>query len=324
MGGTGADAVASTGLKRCAHRKRLSTLISLMRSNNPRVSIGLPVYNGERFLKEALDSLLAQTYADFELTISDNASTDQTESICHAYEASDRRIRYYRNKENAGAAYNFNRVFELSHGEYFKWATADDVCSPELVARCLSVLDTTPTAVLVCAKTGFIDETGTLVDRYDPGWDLRDDSAHERLRYIIYAGHLVNPYYGLVRTSALSKTQLIRNYSGGDYCVLGELSLLGKFFEIPECLFFRRFYSDASSQHSDDLEWQARFYNGKTKLTLPCLYRSVGHFTTIVHSQLHIGQKLSLIGSLLHSLLWRRRRLYKELRFALKNIKLIW
>lgn len=289
-----------------------------MSNNKPRVSIGLPVYNGERFLKEALDSLLAQTYADFEVIISDNASTDQTESICRAYEASDRRIRYYRNKENVGAARNFNRVFELSSGEYFKWATTDDVCSPELVARCLSVLDTAPTAVLACTKTGFIDETGTPFDRYDPGWDLRDDAAHERFRYVIYAGHLVNPYYGLVRTPALAKMRLIRNYSGGDYCVLGELSLLGKFFEIPECLFFRRVQPGASSQHSDDLEWQARFYSGKTKFTLPCLYRSVDHFTTIVHSQLHIGQKLSLIGSLLHSLLWKRRRLYQELRFALK------
>lgn len=289
-----------------------------MSNNKPRVSIGLPVYNGERFLKEALDSLLAQTYTDFELIISDNASTDQTESICRTYEASDRRIHYYRNKENVGAAQNFNRVFELSSGEYFKWATADDVCSPELVARCLSVLDTTSTAVLACAKTGFIDETGTLFDRSDPGWDLRNDAAHERLRYVIYAGHLVNPHYGLVRTPALSKTRLIRNYSGGDYCVLGELSLLGKFFEIPECLFFRRFQPDASSQHSNDLEWLARFFNGKPRLTLPCFYRSVDHFITIVHSQLHTGQKLSLIGSLLHSLWWRRRQLYEELRFVLK------
>jgi len=289
--------------------------------NKPRVSIGLPVYNGERFLKEALDSLLAQTYADFELIISDNASTDQTESICRTYAASDQRIRYYRNKENVGAARNFNHVFELSSGEYFKWATADDVCSPELVARCLSVLDTTPTAVLACAKIRFIDETGTPFDRYDPGWDLRDDAAHERLRYIIYAGHLVNPHYGLIRTSALSKTRLLRTYSGGDYCVLGELSLLGKFFEIPECLLLRRLQPDASSQHSNDLEWQTRFYNGKPKLTLPCLYRSADHFTTIVHSQLHLRQKLSLINSLLHSLLWRRRRLYEELRFVLKHLR---
>jgi glycosyltransferase involved in cell wall biosynthesis len=79
-------------------------------NNKPRVSIGLPVYNGERFLKEALDSLLAQIYTDFELIISDNASTDQIESICRTYAASDRRIRYYRNKENVGAAHNFNRV----------------------------------------------------------------------------------------------------------------------------------------------------------------------------------------------------------------------
>ena len=96
----------------------------------PTVSIGMPVYNGVPFLNEALDSILAQTYRDFELVISDNASTDETESICRAYAASDPRIRYYRQQENLGAMPNFNRVCELSRGQYFKWAACDDVCSP--------------------------------------------------------------------------------------------------------------------------------------------------------------------------------------------------
>ena len=99
-------------------------------ADRPRVSIGLPVYNGENFLEFALDSILGQTFQDFELIISDNASTDATESICRRYAAKDSRIRYYRNPNNQGAAQNYNRVFALARGEYFKWAAHDDVCKP--------------------------------------------------------------------------------------------------------------------------------------------------------------------------------------------------
>src|SRR5438128_3187989 len=110
----------------------------------PSVSLGLPVFNGEAFLVQVLESILAQTYGDFELIISDNASTDATPDICRVYAARDPRIRYVRNATNVGAARNFNRVFQLSTGEYYKLANADDVCAPTLVERCVAVLDTHP------------------------------------------------------------------------------------------------------------------------------------------------------------------------------------
>src|SRR5262249_32985361 len=119
-----------------------------MNSRKPRVSIGLYVYNGARFLEDTLDSLLAQTYTDFELIISDNASTDRTEEICRTYAAKDQRVRYYRSKKNVGVGRNCNRVFELATGDYFKWATADDLCKPELVARCLELLENDRPVVL--------------------------------------------------------------------------------------------------------------------------------------------------------------------------------
>ena len=288
--------------------------------HKPRVSIGLPVYNGERFLAEALDALLAQTYQNFELIISDNASTDATESICWAYAARDQRIRYYRNKENLGAAWNFNRVFKLSTGELFKWAAADDICRPNLVARCLEVLDCTANAVLVCAKTGFVDEFGNSLAVQDPGWNLQTDLPHERLREIMYTGHSVNPYYGLVRSNSLSKTRLLGSYPGGDYRLLGELSLLGKFIEIPECLFLRRMHSGASSQKSGHVEWQVRFYTGRKGYSLACLHRYFDHFITILFSQLSIGQKLSLLGSLLRVLNWSKQQIRQELISVLKNL----
>ena len=98
----------------------------------PRVSVGIPVFNGERFLAETIESILAQTFKDFEIVISDNASTDRTEEICRSYAARDPRIRYNRNDTNRGAAWNHNRVFELARGEYFKWQSHDDFCAPRV------------------------------------------------------------------------------------------------------------------------------------------------------------------------------------------------
>ena len=115
---------------------------------NPKVSIGLPVYNGEKFLAEAIESILGQTFSDFELIISDNASTDRTEEIARSYAASDRRIRFVRQEGNRGASKNFGLVFELASGEYFKWAAYDDVLMPDFLTECVALLDDDPSAVL--------------------------------------------------------------------------------------------------------------------------------------------------------------------------------
>lgn len=291
-----------------------------MSNHRPRVSIGLPVYNGGRFLAEALDSHLAQTYADFELIISDNASTDQTEAICRAYAAKDGRIRYYRNEQNLGMGPNFNRVFQLSCSEYFKWVTADDLCEPNYLARCVELLDADPTVVLTYAKAKFIDETGKSLDAIeDPGWNLQSEAAHERMCSVLYSGHWVNCHYGLIRAHALSKTRLMPSYPEGDYRLLGELSLTGKFFEIPEYLFVRRLHPGASSQNSGRVGWLVDFFKVPSwRACLPYWNLHADHFASIVRSELSMGQKLSLAGSLLCCIGRRRRRLLKELEVAVR------
>ena len=114
----------------------------------PRVTVGVPVFNGELFVAETLNSLLKQTFSDLEIVISDNASTDRTQEICRAYAARDWRVRYYRNDVNRGAAWNHNRVFELARGEFFKWSAADDLCAPEFLTLCVAALDRDPAAVM--------------------------------------------------------------------------------------------------------------------------------------------------------------------------------
>jgi glycosyltransferase involved in cell wall biosynthesis len=126
----------------------------------PRVSIGLPVYNGERYLRESIDSILAQTFQNFELVICDNASTDATARICEEYTERDPRVRYFRNARNIGGINNANLTFERSRGELFRWAAHDDVCAPTLLERCVQVLDERADAVGVYPGTINIDEDG--------------------------------------------------------------------------------------------------------------------------------------------------------------------
>jgi len=135
----------------------------------PRVSIGLPVYNGEDYLAEAVDSILAQTFEAFELILSDNASTDATEEICRGYETQDPRVRYFRSPTNRGAAWNYNNTVHMANSsEYFKWAAHDDTCAPEYLRKCVEVLDRDPEVVLCHTTTIDIDAQGQFSGKTKP------------------------------------------------------------------------------------------------------------------------------------------------------------
>ncbi len=233
-----------------------------MIENTSRLSIGMPVYNGEAYLAEALDSLLSQTFLDFELIISDNASTDGTQAICLEYASQDRRILYDRLPENLGAAKNFNRVFEMSRGEYFKWAAHDDLCAPEYMERCIAILDESTSVVLCYSQTDVIDEHGAFI-KIDPS-DLnlgvvepfqRYRNFHQVYRY----PRSCNPIFGVIRSSALAQTPLIESFVSSDMVLLGELALRGEFHEIPEPLFLRRDHKMASvrayPEYQDRIAW---------------------------------------------------------------------
>jgi glycosyltransferase involved in cell wall biosynthesis len=216
--------------------------------NQPRLSIGLPVYNGERFLRFALDSILGQTYRDFELIISDNASNDGTMLICQDYAARDSRIRYYRNLENIGAAENFNRVFTLARGLYFKWAAADDLISPTFLEKCISILDQDPSVILSYTKVDRIDSSGELGGTYDYKMRVDDPAPHIRFSDLILINHFCVAIFGVFRRDSLARTPLIGKFVGSDRVLLAELGLQGRFCEIPEYLFHRRDHPQASGR----------------------------------------------------------------------------
>jgi glycosyltransferase involved in cell wall biosynthesis len=261
----------------------------------PLVSVGMPVYNGGRYLAGALDSLLAQTFDDFELIICDNASTDDTDAICAEYAARDPRIRYFPSSVNIGAAANFRRVFELSSGIYFRWATYDDLNAPTYIAQCVEILDRDPSVVLAYGKTRFIDEAGEIESEYNDRLHLPFDQVSAR--FIGLCNNLVrcNVQYGLIRTEALRQTLLLGNYHGGDNRLIAELILYGKFWEIPEFLFFRRFHPDCSSENLD-LDFQQEFYDPSTVggIDFPYWKRCSDYCRVIWRSPIKFSTKLYL------------------------------
>jgi hypothetical protein len=207
----------------------------------------------------------------------------------------------------------------MSVGEYFKWATADDRSDAELVRACVEALDRQPDIVLAYGRTRFIDQAGNILAIQDPGWSLDSNLAHERFRRVLFAGHWVNCHYGVIRASTLTKTHLLPNYPGGDYRLLGELSIAGKFHEIPQNLFFRRIHPAASSQNGADRQWMQEFFGKHGSVATPHWRRSADHARSILRSNFSLGQKFSLSLSLLQAMRWRSIHLQRELRELILN-----
>lgn len=211
------------------------------------VSIGVPVFNGERYLRDALDSILAQTYSNFEVIISDNASTDRTQEICRDYEFQDSRIHYYRNEKNLGAARNFNRVFQLSSGEYFKWAAHDDLIAPDFLMECVKALNRDPSVVLCYPRVKIIDESGKILANFHANTDHMDSPRpQDRFGDLVIDDILCFEVFGLIRAKALEKTSLIAGFIASDRVLRAELGLLGRFCEIPAYLLFSRDHPERS------------------------------------------------------------------------------
>ena len=214
----------------------------------PLVSIGLFVYNGERFIEDALHSILGQTFADFELIISDNASTDRTGKIAQSYALRDSRIRYYRNEKNIGAGRNCRRVYELATGKYFKQAAVDDLLEPDFLRQCVDILERDPGCVLVCAATKEIDENGIFIKNYVTPMRLDSTDPAARFRDMMLIPCWSYQVFGVMRMSALRQIPPQGCYVNADTVLLARMALLGRFHEIPEHLFISRHHRGQSSK----------------------------------------------------------------------------
>jgi glycosyltransferase involved in cell wall biosynthesis len=214
----------------------------------PLVSIGVPVYNGEAFLAETLESLLAQDEPRLEILVSDNGSVDGTESICREMAHRDPRLIYTRFDVNRGAAWNYNRVLQMATAPWFKWAAADDLCERSFVRRCLEALDDAGAdTVLAYPETLIIDDVGRPVAQMDDSnLDLRDEAPAARLDRLLRNRFEWHPIFGVIRTDVLRQTRGIGAFPLADTVTLAEICLRGRFVQVPERLFLRRYHDKRS------------------------------------------------------------------------------
>ncbi len=295
----------------------------IIASSTPRVSIAMPAYNCERFVAAALESLLAQTWGDFELCISDNASTDGTEQICRHYAARDPRIRYTRRSKNNGGPGNFRYVFSLCRGEYHKWSTADDRWDPAYLEKCVAVLDREPEVVLCYSKTQLIDANDKLLSNYEDNLHLVDAAPRARFWQLMTTIGLCNAHLGLIRRSAMLRTRLIGSELQSDVHFLAELSLYGKFWLIPEYLFYRRFHEQSSSWKREDVQHQQHYYDPQ-HATGPGMHawrKYIGLVQAVRRCPAPLRAKLGMLGDVSRLALWQRRDLGQELLSVLAGRK---
>lgn len=291
----------------------------------PRVSIGMPVYNCERFLHQSIGSLLGQTYEDIELVITDNASTDRTEEICREFAAKDKRVRYYRNERNLGGPGNFRRVFSLCKGELHKWSTADDYWDPTFIEKCVAVLDREPDVVACYSMTRFVDGSGKVIEDYEDHLHLQEASPGTRFIRVLEETTKCHVHLGVIRRAAMIRTSLIGNELASDIRFLAELTLYGKFFVLPEHLFFRRFHDTSSSWErgitggpEKDWESQRAYYDPEQKTVTGIglnYWRRYGNLLrAITKSPIGSREKIGLYRYIASKMKKKRHLLFQELR----------
>jgi glycosyltransferase involved in cell wall biosynthesis len=283
-------------------------------SGKPLVSVGLPVYNGEKFLARALDSLLGQTIRDIELIISDNASADGTQAICEEYARRDRRVRYLRQAANIGAPRNWNVVAREARGEFFKWAAAADICVPHNLESCVQAMRRDSSVVMCYGRTQFIDEQGKPLEVIDSDIDAMQERPSERFLRVCTLLSLNNAQCGVIRLDVLRRTGYDRLYPSGDLALTAELVLYGKCLLLPEILVLRRKSPATFTSMLGPLERQ-RFYDPGAKAPMRFIHlrRHLDHLASIARAPIPTLEKLRASRAALRVARWDRGELWREL-----------
>jgi glycosyltransferase involved in cell wall biosynthesis len=226
----------------------------------PLVSVGVPVFNGEAFLEDAIRSALGQTLDDLELILCDNASSDRTADICRDYAAHDPRVRYFRNPRNLGAAANYNLVFSHARGRYFKWLAHDDRMQPSFLAKTYRVLEERSDALLCNAVVSYIDSSGAHLGLYDTKLSGADaPSPSQRFAWMVLRSHTCVDFFGLIRRESLCGSLLHGSFHGADRALLAQLALRGRMIQLPAPLLVIREhpnrYTRSQRRSADRAAW---------------------------------------------------------------------
>ncbi|MDB5103919.1 MAG: glycosyl transferase [Fibrobacteres bacterium] len=282
---------------------------------NPLVSIGMPIYNSDKHLRQSLDSLLGQTLQDFELIISDNASTDGTADICAEYARRDKRIRYIRQERNIGAPRNWNAVIPPARGEYFKWASGNDYCTPDSLARCVEAMQRERDIVLCYGHTELVDNDGKSLGEYTGDLDIRDPRPSDRFKKLLNGVGLNNAQQGVIRTSVLRRTGLDRLYPGGDIPLMSELALYGRLVLLPGVMLYRRFSPETVMAMRSNAE-VTLIYNPQARK--PAGFLRVrfhrDNLFSIVRAPIPYSEKVRALAIAFKYAAWDREKLWSEVR----------
>lgn len=280
----------------------------------PRISIGLPVFNGQRYLAQAIDSIRGQTVEDWELIISDNGSTDQTPYICREWVRRDRRIQYWRSPINRGATWNFNRVFRIARADYFKWAAYDDLIEPNFLDKCCNVLDEDASAVLSYTQVQLIDAEGGFIRRKSTC--LPVDSADPALRlHAVLCQIPFEAVFGVIRGDVLASTGLLGDYANADIVLLAELALRGRMIEVPESLFHSRDHAGNSVRAHPAPTDRAVWFDPRAagRITFPICREAMAYGAAINEAPLTVYERMRCWGQVARWVQWNRGRMAREL-----------
>lgn len=284
-----------------------------MTMNKPAtVTVGMPVYNGEKYISQAIESVLNQTFTDFQLVICDNQSCDSTQEICESYQ--DPRVHYFRNEKNLGASGNFNIAFSKNQSPYFKWLSHDDLLGAENLERCVALLNEEPTLSIAHCRTIKIDEDGNEFGNYDHDLRLDSSNASERFNKLLWMDY-VSELFGLMRADVVKRTRGWGNFPGADRNFVAHMALLGNVGYVEDYLFYYRIHTDnysmSKTTNADALEWFAgNIRNSKIKPQFTSLIKFREYFHAITHSDLSMQEQLSSVWNLVE---WFGGRTYEEL-----------
>jgi GT2 family glycosyltransferase len=279
-------------------------------AEGPFVSVGMPVFNGGVFLRQAIESMLAQSHANLELIISDNASTDGSAAIAAEYATRDPRVRYFLQPRNIGAVRNFNFVAARARGKYLKWASASDYCDTAMFAACIKVLESEPRAVLCYGTTRLVDEVTGAVQPFNGDFSITEERPSARFCRVLMEMRLNNPFNGLIRMEALRKTGLIRRYQGGDLVLMAELAMAGTFILLPRPFLYRRIGAHTFSSQLSDTE--LRYFidpEAKSSADLDRLRMNIDYFTSVLCASMSFLEKKRALTHLAHSAYWDVRKM---------------
>ncbi len=288
-------------------------------SLTPKISIGMPTYNSAATIGASIESLLGQSFEDFELIISDNASTDSTRDIVEGLAQQDRRIQYMRQPENVGANRNYSSVARAARGEFFKWASSSDWFAPTFLSKCLISLEQNDDAVLAAPRTRLFAEDLRSATDYAYDIEILDSSPVARLVRLTANLRLNNAINGLIRMKSLRRTRLIDSFYGADEVLMGQLAMLGKVIRVDEFLYYRRMEAATAAGQRDPIAWRMHHYpQTSARVLFQSWKKSLGWMRACMATPMSIAERRQVLNYLVRMCYWDRRSLMQDVQGAFR------